>query len=244
MEERLQLEGRNSVQEALNADRTIDKILIKKDVMGSAKVIIALAKEKGIIVQEVSKEKLDKISTTSNHQGIIALCPAHEYASLQDIFSFAKSKSESPFIIVLDNIQDPHNLGAIIRTAECAGAHGVIIPKRKAVGLSAIVARTSAGAIEHIPIVKVSNIAQTIEELKKRNIWVTAGDQSGVNLFKSDLTGAVALVIGGEGEGVSQLVKKKCDFLVKIPMRGKISSLNASVAAGLLMYEVVRRRNS
>ena len=243
-EEGLRLEGRNAVLEGLNNNRTIDKIFIKKgDLEGSIKVIIAKAREKGIVVQEVDKMKLDEMSQSYNHQGIVAMCPAHEYAEVSDIIKRARKKGEDPFIIILDNIKDPHNLGAIMRTAECCGAHGVIIPKRRAVGLTGIVSKTSAGAIEYVPVARVTNIVQTIEELKKEGIWIACAETHGRPYFKGNLKGAIAIVIGGEDEGVGKLISKKSDFSVKIPMYGEISSLNASVAAGLIMYEVVRQRN-
>lgn len=242
--EGLQIEGRNAILEALNNDRTIDKIYLKQgEIEGSIKVIIAKSKEKGIVIQEVSKLKLDEMSQSYNHQGVIAMCPAHEYVDVSDILNIAKKKNEDPFIIILDNIKDPHNLGAIIRTAECCGAHGIIIPKRRAVGITGVVSKVSAGAIEYTPVAKVTNISQVIDNLKKEGLWIVAGETHGKPYFKGNLKGAIALVIGSEDEGISKLVSKKCDFSVKIPMYGEISSLNASVAAGLLMYEVVRQRN-
>ena len=242
-EEGLQLEGRNPVLEALNHDKPIDKIIVKKGgIEGTLTVIVAKAREKGIIVQEVDKEKMALISKSNNNQGVVALCPAHEYCELSDIIANARAKNEDPFIILCDEITDPHNLGAIIRTADAVGAHGVVIPKRRAVGLTAIVSKTSAGALEFVPVARVTNMARTIDELKKENIWVACADMAGREYFKSDLKGAIALVIGNEGSGVSDLVKKKCDFTVGIPMYGSIDSLNASVSAGLIMYEVVRQR--
>ncbi len=242
--ENLNLEGRNAVLEALNHDKTIDKILVRKDgIEGTLKVIAAKAREKGIVVQEVDKNKLDFICQSGNHQGVIAMCPAHEYVEVEDILNKAKEKNEPPFIIILDGITDPHNLGAIIRSADACGVHGVIIPKRRAVGLTGIVSKTSAGAIEHVLISRVSNLTNVIDSLKEKGIWVACAEFEGEYLYKSDLSGAIAIVIGAEGEGVSRLVKEKCDFNVKIPMLGKISSLNASVAAGVLMFEVVRRRH-
>ena len=242
-EEGLQLEGRKPVLEALNHDKPIDKIIVKKGgIEGTLKVIVAKAREKGIIVQEVDKEKMALISKSNNNQGVVALCPAHEYCELSDIIANARAKNEDPFIILCDEITDPHNLGAIIRTADAVGAHGVVIPKRRAVGLTAIVSKTSAGALEFVPVARVTNMARTIDELKKENIWVACADMAGREYFKSDLKGAIALVIGNEGSGVSDLVKKKCDFTVGIPMYGSIDSLNASVSAGLIMYEVVRQR--
>lgn len=239
-----QLEGRNAVLEVLKSGRDIEKIIVQKgNVEGTIRSIVGIAKEKGVVVQEVVKQKLDEMSQTKNHQGVIAIVSEHEYADVEDIINSAESKGEKPFIIILDNITDPHNLGAIIRTAECAGAHGVIIPKRRSVGLTAVVGKTSAGAIEYMPVARVTNIARTIDDLKSRGIWVACADMGGDDYFDASLDGALALVIGSEGEGVSRLVKEKCDFTVSIPMYGKISSLNASVAAALLMYEAVRQRN-
>ena len=239
-----QLEGRNAVLEVLKSGRDIEKIIVQKgNVEGTIRRIVGVAKEKGVVVQEVVKQKLDEMSQTKNHQGVIAIVSEHEYADVEDIINSAESKGEKPLIIILDNITDPHNLGAIIRTAECAGAHGVIIPKRRSVGLTAVVGKTSAGAIEYMPVARVTNIARTIDDLKSRGIWVACADMGGDDYFDASLDGALALVIGSEGEGVSRLVKEKCDFTVSIPMYGKISSLNASVAAALLMYEAVRQRN-
>lgn len=239
-----QLEGRNAVLEVLKSGRDIEKIIVVKgNVEGTVRRIVGMAKERGIVVQEVVRQKLDEMSQTKNHQGVIAIVSEHEYADIQDILAAAADKGEKPFIIILDNITDPHNLGAVIRTAECAGAHGVIIPKRRSVGLTATVGKTSAGAVEYMPVARVTNIARTIEELKKEGIWVACADMGGEDYFESALDGAIALVIGSEGEGVSRLVKEKCDFTVSIPMYGRISSLNASVASALLMYEVVRQRN-
>ena len=239
----LQLEGRNAVMEALNNDTTIDKIFMKKgEIEGTLKVIAAKAREKGIIVQEVDKVKLEHMSRSNNCQGVIAVCPAHEYCDVSDILEKAKEKGEDPFVIILDEIFDPHNLGAIIRTAETSGAHGVIIPKRRAVGLTAIVSKTSAGAVEYVPVARVTNMAKTIEDLQKAGLWIACADMKGTDLFKADLTGPVGIVIGNEGEGVSRLVKERCDYSVKIPMYGNIKSLNAGVAASILMYEVIRQR--
>lgn len=239
-----QLEGRNAVLEVLKSGRDIEKIIVQKgNVEGTIRRIVGIAKEKGVVVQEVVKQKLDEMSQTKNHQGVIAIVSEHEYADIEDIINSAESKGEKPFIIILDNITDPHNLGAIIRTAECAGAHGVIIPKRRSVGLTAVVGKTSAGAIEYMPVARVTNIARTIDDIKSRGIWVACADMGGDDYFDASLDGALALVIGSEGEGVSRLVKEKCDFTVSIPMYGKISSLNASVATALLMYEAVRQRN-
>ena len=239
-----QLEGRNAVLEVLKSGRDIEKIMIQKgNVEGTIRRIAGMAKERGIVVQEAARQKLDEMSQTKNHQGVIAVVSEHEYAEVDDILRSAAEKGEKPFIIILDNITDPHNLGAVIRTAECAGAHGVIIPKRRSVGLTAVVGKTSAGALEYMPVARVTNIARTIEELKKQGVWVACADMDGEDYYDASLDGAIALVIGSEGEGVSRLVKEKCDFTVSIPMYGKISSLNASVAGALLMYEVVRQRN-
>lgn len=242
-EDGFQLEGRNSVLEALNHNKTIDKIFVKKgEVEGTLKVIVAKALERGIIVQEVDKMRMEQMKRTNNPQGIIAFCPAHEYCEVEDILENAKKRGEDPFIIILDEITDPHNLGAIIRTADAAGAHGVIIPKRRAVSLTAVVSKTSAGALEYVPVARVNNISKEIEKLKKQGLWIACADMKGTDCFKADLKGAIGLVIGNEGDGVSRLVKESCDYSVKIPMYGNLESLNASVAAGLLMYEVVRQR--
>lgn len=238
-----QIEGRKPVLEALKSDRTIDKLIIKKgENEGVLKVIIAKAIEKGIIVQEVDKLKMDQMSRTNNAQGVIALCPAKEYCDIYDILKIAKDKNEDPFIVILDEITDPHNLGAIIRTANACGVHGVIIPKRRAVGLTAIVSKTSAGAVEYVPVARVTNLAKAIDDLKKAGVWVTCADMKGTNYYDADFKGAVAIVIGSEGEGVSRLVKERCDFSVKIPMYGEISSLNASVAASVVMCEAAKQR--
>ncbi len=235
--------GRNPVIEALKGTRTIDKILIKKGKYeGSIVSVVKKAKEKGIIIQEVEKQKLDYIANGENHQGVIAYVSAYEYSSIDDIFNRAKQKDEAPFIIMCDKITDPHNLGAIIRSANCSGAHGVIIPKRNSATLNSVVAKTSAGAVEYTPVVKVTNLADTIENLKKRGVWVGAADMDGEDMHKANLTGALCLVIGSEGAGVSRLVKDKCDFVVSIPMHGEINSLNASVAASVIMYEALRQR--
>lgn len=239
----LQLEGRNPVMEALNHGKTIDKIIVKKgEIEGTLRVIVAKAIERGIVVQEVDKTKMAEMSLSNNCQGVIALCPAKEYVEVSDILDRAREKNEDPFIIILDEITDPHNLGAIIRTADACGAHGVIIPKRRAVGLTAVVSKTSAGAVEYVPVARVTNIAKTIDDLKKEGVWVACADMKGEEYFSAPLNGSIAVVIGSEGEGVGRLIKEKCDFSVKIPMLGQISSLNASVAAGLIMYEVVRQR--
>lgn len=235
--------GRNPVAEAIKSGREIDKIIVKKgEIEGSLRVIIKKARDAGIPVTEADKNKLDKLSEGGNHQGIIAYAAQHSYAELSDILAAAKEKGHAPFIIILDKITDPHNFGSILRTANCAGADGVIIPKRANVGLNEVVAKTSAGAIEYTPVCKVTNIAQTIERLKEEGVWIAGAEAGGGSMYKADLTGAIALVIGSEGEGISRLVKEKCDFLVEIPMFGDVNSLNASVAAAVLMYEIVRQR--
>lgn len=238
------IEGRNAVIEALKSDRTIEYILLAKgDMVGSISVVLALAKEKGIVTKEVDRRKLDEMSQTSSHQGVMAIVTPYKYFQLNDIFECAKERGEKPFIIILDEIQDPHNFGSIIRTAEVCGAHGIIIPKRKNVGATPTVYKTSAGAIEHVKIAKVTNINATIEEIKERGVWVYGADMEAQNyIFDTDLTGAVALVIGSEGKGISKLTKEKCDVLVKIPMVGKIASLNASVAGGIIMYEIMKQK--
>lgn len=241
--ERLQLEGRNPVLEAINHDKSIDKILFKKgEIEGTLKMILAKAKAKGIVTQEVARQKLDEISETGNHQGVIALCPAYEYCEVPDMLAAAKENGATPFLLILDGITDPYNLGAVIRTAEACGVHGIIIPKRRAVGITGVAAKASAGAAEHVRVARVNNLSRVIEDLKKDGFWVACADMDGQTMYKSSLTGPLAIVIGGEGEGVSRLVKEKCDFTVSIPMYGKIGSLNASVAAGVLMYEAVRQR--
>ncbi len=238
-----QLEGRNAILEALRNGRDMEKLLvIKASAEGTIKRIIAQASKKGVVIQEVSRQKLDELSQTKNHQGVIAIVSAHNYATVGDILENAKSKGAPPFIVVLDGITDPHNLGAIIRSAECAGAHGVIIPKHRSVGLNATVGKTSAGAIEYMPVARVTNIVKTMEQLKKEGLWFACADMKGLDYFDTDMKGAIGVVIGSEGDGVSRLVKENCDFTVAIPMYGKIASLNASVAAGLLLYEVVRQR--
>ena len=237
------IEGRNPVAEALRSGRTIDKIYIKKgNMQGSIIPIVAMAKEKGVPVISVDAQKLAAMSETGAHQGIIALCAAKEYSTLEDILQTARDRGEPPFIVILDRINDPRNLGSIIRTANCAGVHGIIISKHDSVGLTGVCAKASAGAIEYTPVVRTANLAKTIDALKKEGIWVTGADASGEReLFASDLKGAVAIVIGSEGEGISRLVLEKCDFVVKIPMMGDVNSLNASVAASLFMYEAVRQ---
>ena len=244
MENANYVEGRNPVIEALKAGREIEKIIIANGTKeGSINKIVAMARDKNIMIQNVDRSKLDSMSDTKAHQGVIAIAAMYTYKTVEDILQLAKDRNEAPFIIILDEIEDPHNLGAIIRTAECAGAHGVIIPKRRSVGITAVVAKTSAGAVEYLPVAKVTNISSTIEQLKKENIWVYGADMDGENYYyEKDLRGSIALVIGNEGKGISRIVKEKCDFLVKIPMKGKVSSLNASVATSILTYDVVRQR--
>lgn len=241
--EEFTIEGRNAVIEAFRSGKTIDKLFVLDGCHDDPVNTITREARKGdTIINYVSKERLDSMSKTGKHQGVIAYAAAYEYAEVDDILAAAREKNEPPFIFVLDNIEDPHNLGAIIRTANLAGAHGVIIPKRHAVGLTATVARTSAGALNYTPVAKVTNISATIEELKKEGLWFVCADMGGETMYNIDLKGAIGLVIGNEGEGVSRLVKEKCDFIAAIPMKGNIDSLNASVAAGVLAYEIVRQR--
>lgn len=235
--------GRNPVMEAIHSGRSIESILIAKgERSGSVVAIVAKAKQKNIPVKDVDQKKLDFLAKGVNHQGIVAQCAVKEYSSLEDVFALAEERNESPFVIVLDKIEDPHNLGAIIRTAECAGAHGVIIPERRSAGLSYTVEKTSAGALEYMPIVRVKNISSVIQKLKDRGIWVYGADMDGQSYKKTNFDGPVALVIGNEGKGISPLVAKDCDVIVSLPMKGKINSLNASVAAGILMYEIADKR--
>ena len=242
--EEFTIEGRNAVIEALRAGKPIDRLFVLDGYNdGPVSTIKREAKKRDVPVKFVDKDRLDHMSETGHHQGVIAKCAAYEYAEVDDILENARSKGEDPFIILLDNIEDPHNLGAIIRSANLAGAHGVIIPKNRAVGLTATVARTSAGALNYTPVAKVTNLARTIEDLKKQGIWFACADMDGDVMYDVNLTGPIGLVIGNEGEGVSRLVKEKCDYVCSIPMKGDIDSLNASVAAGVLMFEVVRRRS-
>lgn len=242
--EEFTIEGRNAVIEAYRSGKTIDKIFILDGCQdGPVMTIKREAKKHGTVMKFVAKERLDQLSETGRHQGVIAYAAAYEYANLEDLFAAADTKGEKPFFFLLDNIEDPHNLGAIIRTANLAGAHGVIIPKNRAVGLTAAVARTSAGALNYTPVAKVTNLSKTIEELKKQGMWFVCADMGGTRMYDLDLKGPIGLVIGNEGEGVSRLVKEKCDFTAAIPMKGEIDSLNASVAAGVLAYEVVRQRS-
>ncbi|MBE7032298.1 MAG: 23S rRNA (guanosine(2251)-2'-O)-methyltransferase RlmB [Ruminococcaceae bacterium] len=237
--------GTNPVFEALSSGREIDKIFILEGARHSRLAqIISLAKKRGIHYTTVSRKKLDELSENGNHQGVLAFAAAHEYSTVDDILSLAKERDEAPFIIIAEGLSDPHNLGSIVRTANAAGAHGVIIPKNRSVGLTATVAKVSAGALEYTPVARVTNISSTIDELKKAGLWIAGTALEGSSLhYDADLTGALAIVIGSEGEGLSRLVREKCDFLVKIPMLGQAESLNASVAAGVLMYEAVRQRN-
>lgn len=239
------LEGRNSVLEALKSNRAINRILMAKgDREGSIRQITALAREKGVVMQEVDRMVLDNMSTTHSHQGVIAYVSTKEYAQPDDILRIAEEKGEPPFLVILDGITDANNLGSILRTAVAAGVHGVIIPKRRAIGLNAAVSKVSAGAVEYMPVARVTNIAHTIDYLKKKNIWIIGSDSTGKTpFFKSDLKGAVALVIGSEGEGMSRLVREKCDFVVNIPLKGEISSLNAAVAGAIVMYEILKQRS-
>ena len=235
--------GRNPVAEALKSGREMERVLVQKGAGGSVGKILSLAKERGVILQYEEKEFLDRKAGGGRHQGVIAFVSAHEYAGVEDMLALAEKRGEPPFLIVLDELEDPHNLGAVMRTAECAGAHGVIISRRRAGGLTETVARTSAGAVEYLPCARVTNIPRTLEDLKKKGIWVYACDMDGETYWKQDLTGPVALVIGSEGRGISRLVREKCDFAVSIPMVGKINSLNASNAAAVLMYEVRKQRD-
>lgn len=239
------IEGRNAVLEAFRAGKTIDMLLVLDGCQdGPVKSIIREAKKQDTLIQFVTKERLSQISETGKHQGVIAYAAAYAYAEVEDMLKTAEEKGEDPFLILLDNIEDPHNLGAIIRTANLAGAHGVIIPKRRAVGLTATVAKASAGAINYTPVAKVTNLTKTMEELKKRGMWFVCADMDGEQMYRLNLTGPIGVVIGSEGEGVSRLVKENCDFIAGIPMKGDIDSLNASVAAGVLAYEIVRQRLS
>ena len=237
------IEGRNAVLEALRAGKPIDKLYVLDGCPdGPVRTIIREAKKGDTIINYVKKERLDQLSETGHHQGVIAMAASYEYATVEDILEKAMEKGEAPFIFVLDNIEDPHNLGAMIRTANLAGAHGVIIPKRRAVGLTPTVARTSAGAINYTPVAKVTNLKQTMEQLKKEGMWFVCADMDGTPYYQMDLKGPMGLVIGNEGEGVSRLIKETCDFVASIPMKGDIDSLNASVAAGVLAFEIARQR--
>ena len=241
--EEFTIEGRNAVIEAYRAGRPIDKLFILDGCQdGPILTIKREAKAKQTPVKFVTKERLDQLSETGKHQGVIAYAAAYEYATVEEILDNARQKGEAPFLFLLDNIEDPHNLGAIIRTANLAGAHGVIVPKNRAAGLTAVVAKTSAGALNFTPVARVTNLAKTIEELKKVGIWFVCADMGGTTMYDLNLKGPIGLVIGNEGEGVGRLVKEKCDMIASIPMKGDIDSLNASVAAGVLAYEIVRQR--
>jgi 23S rRNA (guanosine2251-2'-O)-methyltransferase len=241
--EEFTIEGRNAVIEAFRSGKTMDKVFVQdgcKD--GPIQTILRECRKQDVLVKFVAKERLDQMSSTGKHQGVIAYAAAYKYAEVEDMLALAAERGEAPFLFLLDGIEDPHNLGAIIRTANLAGAHGVIIPKNRAAGLTAVVARTSAGALNYTPVARVTNLSQTMEELKKQGMWFACADMDGEIMYRQNLTGPLGLVIGNEGEGVSRLVKQNCDFVVSIPMKGDIDSLNASVAAGVLAFEAVRQR--
>lgn len=242
-ENSLLIEGRNAVLEALRSEKPIDKIFVQDGCQdGPVRTIVREAKKRDVILNFVDKERLNHLSETGRHQGVIAYGAAYEYASVEDMLALAEKKGEDPFLILLDNIEDPHNLGAIIRTANLVGAHGVIIPKRRAAGLTAVVARTSAGALNYTPVAKVTNLKKTMEDLKEKGLWFVCADMDGDVMYDVNLKGPIGLVIGNEGEGVGHLVKETCDFVASVPMKGEIDSLNASVAAGVLAYEILRQR--
>ena len=242
-EHTLLIEGRNAVIEAFRSGRPIDKVFLLDGCQdGPIRTIAREAKKHGAIINHVTKERLSQISPTGRHQGVVAYGAAYEYSTVEDMLEAAEKKGEPPFLILLDNIEDPHNLGAIIRTANLAGAHGVVIPKRRAAGLTAVVAKTSAGALNYTPVAKVTNLVKTMDELKKKGLWFVCADMDGERMYDLNLTGPIGLVIGSEGEGVGRLVKENCDFVASIPMKGEVGSLNASVAAGVLAYEIVRQR--
>lgn len=237
------IEGRNAVIEAVRSGKTVDKLYIQEGLQdNSINSFVSKLKSSGTLINYVKKQKLDQMSVTGKHQGVIARCAAYQYSEIDDIFRKAEEKGEDPFVFILDEIEDPHNLGAIIRTANLAGAHGVIIPKHRAAGLTAVVAKASAGALNYTPVVKVTNISKTIEELKDRGLWFACADMDGEVMYRANLKGPIGLVIGNEGSGVSRLVKDKCDYVISIPMKGDIDSLNASVAAGVIAFEIVRQR--
>ena len=243
MEHTLVIEGRNAVLEAFRSGRTIDKLFVLDGCQdGPVRTIVREAKKHGSLLNFVSRERLNQLSQTGKHQGVIAYAAAYDYAEIDDMLKLASERGEDPFLFLLDGIEDPHNLGAIIRTANIVGAHGVIIPKRRAAGLTATVAKTSAGALNYTPVAKVTNLVKTIAELKEKGLWFVCADMDGETMYDLNLTGPVGLVIGSEGEGVSRLVKEKCDFIAGIPMKGEITSLNASVAGGVLAYEILRQR--
>ena len=238
-----QIEGRNAVLEAFRSGRCVDKLFILDGCQdGPVRTIAREARKKDTIINYVSKERLDQLSETRAHQGVIAQVSAYEYSTVEEILARAEEKGEPPFLVLLDNVEDPHNLGAIIRTANLAGAHGVIIPKRRSAGLTSTVAKTSAGALHYTPVAKVTNLVRTIEELKEKGIWFVCADMGGESMYRLNLTGPIGMIVGNEGEGVSRLVREACDFTASIPMKGDIDSLNASVAAGVLAYEIVRQR--
>ena len=239
-----QVEGRNAVRELLNSGRDINKIFIQKgERHGSILEIIAKAKERKLLIQEVDKNKLDQMAQSDNHQGVIAIVPPYDYCDVDDILDYAKSKNENPFILILDGIEDPHNMGSIIRTAECCGVHGIIIPKRRSCSVNSTVNKTSAGAVEYMKIARVTNLNDTIKYLKENDVWIYGTDMNSSKYYTDEkYNSGVGIVIGSEGYGMSDLVKKNCDFLIKIPMKGKINSLNASVSAGIVMYEVMNQR--
>lgn len=238
-----QIEGRNAVLEAFRSGRCVDKLFILDGCQdGPVRTIAREARKKDTIINYVSKERLDQLSETRAHQGVIAQVAAYEYSTVEEILEKAEEKGEPPFLVLLDNVEDPHNLGAIIRTANLAGAHGVIIPKRRSVGLTSTVAKTSAGALNYTPVAKVTNLVRTIEELKEKGIWFVCADMGGESMYRLNFTGPIGMIVGNEGEGVSRLVREACDFTASIPMKGDIDSLNASVAAGVLAYEIVRQR--
>ncbi|NDL68208.1 23S rRNA (guanosine(2251)-2'-O)-methyltransferase RlmB [Anaerotalea alkaliphila] len=241
----LVIEGRNAVMEAFKANRSIDRLFLldQENLDGPIKKIVSEARKRGIITKFETKERLDQLTGGAKHQGVVAFVAAYDYVELEDILELAREKGEPPFLVILDGIEDPHNLGAILRTANIAGVHGVVIPKRRAVGLTATVVKTSAGAVEYTPVARVTNVARTIEELKKEGIWTVCADMDGTRMYDIDMKGPLAIVIGKEGEGVSRLVKESCDFVASIPMKGQIGSLNASVAAGVLLYEALRQRD-
>ena len=241
--EEMTIEGRNAVMEAFRSGKTIDRVYVLKGCQdGPINSILREARKHDTLVNFVAKERLDQMSETGKHQGVIASAAAYAYAEVEDMLKLAEKKGEPPFLFLLDDIEDPHNLGAIIRTANLAGAHGVIIPKRRAVGLTSTVAKTSAGALNYTPVAKVTNLGHTIDELKEKGVWFVCADMGGETMYNLNLTGPIGVVIGNEGEGVSRLIREKCDFVASIPMKGDIDSLNASVAAGVLGYEIVRQR--
>ena len=237
--------GRIAVLEALKSGRPIDKLFLQKgNSEGSVREIVARAKEARVLISEVEKEKLDTLCEKANHQGVCAMVAAYDYVDWESFRERAEEKGEAPFVLICESIQDPHNLGAIIRSADAAGVHGVIISERHSVGLTEAVAKTAAGALEYVPVARVGNVARTIDEMKKQGYWIAAADMDGSEIYKTDLTGPIAVVVGGEHEGVSRLVREKCDYIVSLPMKGKVTSLNASVAAGVVMFEILRQRSS